>query len=127
MARIPEQPQVSKAENKNQTGWLDKFFEPKSVAVSGASGTPHKAGNDVVKNILANEYAGKLYLVNPRGGEILGRRVYTSIHDLPDGIDQAIIILPAPANPQAIRDCAAKGIKALVLAAGGLEVMVTCP
>ncbi|MFC1885673.1 acetate--CoA ligase family protein [Thermodesulfobacteriota bacterium] len=119
MSILSEQPQAEQTENKNVTHGLDKFFEPKSVAVIGASGTPHKAGNDVVKNILANEYTGKLYLVNPRGGEILGHRVYTSIHDLPDDIDQAIIILPASANPPAIRDCAAKGIKALVLAAGG--------
>ena len=100
-------------------GGLEKFFQPVSVVVVGASQTPHKAGNDVIKNILANEFRGDLYLVNPRGGEILGHRVYPSIHELPDGIDLAIIILPAAVTPQAIRDCAAKGIKAVVLAAGG--------
>ncbi len=67
----------------------------------------------------ANEFEGDLYLVNPRGGEILGHKVLRSIQELPDGIDLAIIILPAAATPQAIRDCAAKGIKAIVLAAGG--------
>jgi acyl-CoA synthetase (NDP forming) len=107
------------AVNSDAAWNLNKFFEPSSVAVIGASATPHKAGNDVIKNIIANEYAGELYLVNPKGGEILGRKVYRSISDLPDGIDQAIIILPASANPQAIRECATKGIKALVLAAGG--------
>jgi len=100
---------------------LDKFFEPKSVVVIGASATPHKPGNDVIKNILANEYAGKLYLVNPRGGEILGIKVYPSIQELPKGIDLAIIILPAHLNPLAIRECAAQGIKAMVLAAGGFS------
>jgi acyl-CoA synthetase (NDP forming) len=104
---------------KKLKGDLAKFFEPRSVAVIGASKIPHKAGNDVIKNILANEYEGELYLVNPGGGEILGHRVYTSIQDLPEGIDQAIIILPASANPATIRACAAKGIKNLVLAAGG--------
>ncbi len=100
-------------------GGLEKFFEPLSVAVIGASATPGKSGHDVIKNILANEYPGALYLVNPKGGEILGQKVYLSIQDLPRGIDQAIIILPAALNPQAIRDCAARGIKAIVLAAGG--------
>ena len=76
-------------------------------------------GNDVIKNILANEFRGKLYLVNPKGGEILGHRVYPSIQDLPEAIDLAIIILPATATPQAIRDCAAKGAKAIVMAASG--------
>ena len=50
---------------------LEKFFEPRSVTVIGASAMPHKPGNDVVRNILANEYSGKLYLVNPKGGDIL--------------------------------------------------------
>ena len=101
------------------TGRLEKFFEPKSVVIIGASATPHKPGNDVIRNILANQYPGKLYLVNPKGGEILGIRVYHSIQELPGEIDLAIIILPAHSNPQAIRGCAAKGIKAIVLAAGG--------
>lgn len=101
------------------TGDLEKFFEPKSVVVIGASATPHKPGNDVIRNILANEYSGKLYLVNPKEGEILGMKVHGSIQELPEGIDLAIIILPAHANPQAIRECAARGMKAIVLAAGG--------
>ncbi|MBW1789598.1 MAG: CoA-binding protein [Deltaproteobacteria bacterium] len=101
------------------TDHLKLFFEPRSVAVVGASGTPHKPGNDVLQNILANEYEGDIYPVNPKGGEILGMDVYASINDLPDNVDLAIIILPARANPQAIRECAAKGIKAIVLAAGG--------
>jgi acyl-CoA synthetase (NDP forming) len=98
---------------------MEKFFEPQGVVVIGASATPHKPGNDVIKNIIANGYSGKLYLVNPRGGEILGIKVYPSIQELPEGIDLAIIILPAHLNPQAIRECAAQGIKAIVLAAGG--------
>jgi acyl-CoA synthetase (NDP forming) len=102
-----------------QPSSLKPFFEPSSVVVIGASQTPHKPGNEVIRNILANEYEGGLYLVNPRGGEILGQKVHRSIQELPDGIDVAIIILPAAATPQAIRDCATKGIKAIVLAAGG--------
>ena len=100
---------------------LQKFFEPKSVVVIGASAVRHKAGNDVIRNILANGYAGKLYLVNPKGEEILGMKAYSSIQDLPEGIDLAVVILPAGLNPQAIRDCAARGIKAIVLAAGGFS------
>ena len=102
-------------------GNLEKFFEPKSVVVVGASSVPRKPGNDVIRNILANEYPGKLYLVNPKGGEIMGIKAYPSIQDLPEGIDQAIIILPASANPQAVRECAARGIQAIVLAAGGFS------
>ncbi|MEJ5378472.1 MAG: CoA-binding protein [bacterium] len=100
---------------------LRLFFEPRSVAIVGASATPHKPGNDVIKNILSNQYDGKLYLVNPKGEEILGLRTHRSIAELPQGIDLAVVILPAKANPQAVRECAAKGIRAIVLAAGGFS------
>ncbi len=100
---------------------FQKFFAPNSVVVVGASGTPKKPGNDVIRNILANEFAGELHLVNPKTDKIMGMRVYPGIQELPDGIDLAIIILPARLNPQAIRECAAKGIKAIVLAAGGFS------
>jgi acyl-CoA synthetase (NDP forming) len=116
---VLDEPHLQPADRPAVAGGLEKFFEPDSVVVVGASDTAHKAGNDVIKNILANEFGGDLYLVNPKGGEIFGHRVYRSIADLPDGIDLAIIILPAAATAQAIRECAAKGIKAVVLAAGG--------
>jgi acyl-CoA synthetase (NDP forming) len=114
--------QESQAHEPEETpfgGSLDDLFEPQNVAVIGASSTPHKPGNDVIQNILANEFGGSLYLVNPKGGEILGHQVYPSIQDLPEKIDLAIIILPATATPQAIRDSAAKGAKAIVMAASG--------
>ncbi len=100
---------------------LKNFFAPDSVAVVGASGTPKKPGNDVIRNILANGFSGKLYLVNPKADEIMGMPVHQSIHALPSGVDLAIIILPAKLNPQAIRECAEKGIEAIVLAAGGFS------
>jgi len=98
---------------------LGRFFTPRSVVVVGASATPGKSGNVVLRNILANGYAGKVYLVNPKGGEILGLPVQPSIADLPEGIDLAIIVLPAKETPQALRDCAARGIRQIVLLAGG--------
>ena len=100
-------------------GKLGTFFEPKSVAVIGASSVPGKPGHEVIRNILANGYTGKLHLVNPKGGQILGMPVQPSIASLPAGVDLAIIILPAEASPQALRDCAARGIKHVVLSAGG--------
>ena len=100
-------------------GKFSTFFEPDSVVIIGASHAPGKPGNDVIKNILANDYKGKLYLVNPKGGEICGLSVQPSITSLPGGIDLAIIILPAKETPQALRECAAKGIRHAVLSAGG--------
>lgn len=100
---------------------LTHFFEPKSVTIIGASSTPGKAGHEVIRNILANGYTGELYLVNPKGGEILGIPVYSSITSLPEGIELAIIITPAKVSIQAVRECAAKGIKSIVISAGGFS------
>ena len=100
---------------------LKGFFEPRSVVVIGASGTPRKPGNDVIRNILANGFKGEIHLVNPKGGEILGKKVTSSIEELPHGIDLAIIILPAKLNLDALRKVSQKGINAVVLAAGGFS------
>lgn len=101
------------------TGIMEKFFAPKSVAVIGASATTGKPGNVVIKNIRDNGFKGKLYLVNPRGGRIEGLAVCTSIDELPHGIDQAIVTLPAVAAPDTVRALGARGIPAIVLAASG--------
>jgi acetyltransferase len=98
---------------------LTPFFEPRSVAIIGASALPGKAGHEAIRNILANGYPGKLYPVNPKGGEILGLRVSPTVSDLPEGEDLALVILPAEATPKALRECAAKGIRHVVLMAGG--------
>ncbi len=101
------------------TDYLHHFFAPESVAIIGASSAPTKPGNVVIRNILANGYEGKLYLVNPKGGDILGLPVHPSIASLPEEIDLAIIIIPAKDTPQALREVASKGIKHVVLSAGG--------
>ena len=100
-------------------GIMEKFFAPTSVAVIGASASPGKPGNVVIRNIRANGFKGAVYLVNPRGGKIEGYPVYRSIQELPDGIDQAVVTLPAAAAPQIVRELGARGIEAIVLAASG--------
>ncbi len=106
-------------ERDSGAGTLRPFFEPASVAVVGASGTPGKPGHEVVRNILANGYQGRLYLVNPQAREILGLPVYSSVHDLPETPELAVIIVPAAACPQALADCAARGTRYAVVSAGG--------
>ena len=98
---------------------LSPFFEPNSVVIIGASSRPGKPGFELLQNIIANKYSGEIYLVNPKGGEILGIQVTASIENLPDGIDLAIIIIPAQACPAALQQCAKKGIQHCVLLAGG--------
>jgi acetyltransferase len=103
----------------SQSHSLLPFFEPQSVAIIGASAAPGKPGHEAVRNVLANGYAGKLYLVNPKGGQILGLPVSPSVAALPEAADLAVVILPAEATPKALRECAARGIRHVVLMAGG--------
>ena len=95
------------------------FFSPDSVAIIGASASPGKPGHEIIRNLQANKYEGRVHLVNPKGGEILGLPVTASIDELPNNIDQAIIIVPASATTDAVRRLAAKGVGTFVLAAGG--------
>ncbi len=98
---------------------LTALFEPRGVAIIGASAVPGKPGHEVIRNILANGYPGKLYPVNPKGGTILGIGVLTSIAALPADCDLAVIILSAAATPGALADCAERGIRNFVLSSGG--------
>lgn len=98
---------------------LTPFFEPKRVAIVGASAVPGKAGHELIRNIQANGYPGRLHPVNPKGGEIRGLPVSASVAQLPDGVDLALVVLPAEATPAAVRECAAKGIRHVVVMAGG--------
>ena len=92
---------------------------PVGVAIIGASSSPGRPGHEIIRNIQANKYGGRVHLVNPKGGEILGLPVTTSIDELPNGIDQAVVIVPAAATTDAVRRLAAKGVGTFVLAAGG--------
>ena len=101
---------------------LDSFFEPRSVAVIGATAVRHKSGNDILLNIAANGYKGELYLVNPEGRRDHGEEgLMVPIGDLPEGIDLAVIILPQSLIRRLSWECAARGIRAIVLAAGDLR------
>ena len=95
------------------------FFEPRSVAVIGASKTPGKAGNEILVNMLANGYPGKIFPINPGGEEILGYPSYRSVKEVPEPIDLAVFIVPAEKTLEPLRECAEKKVPAAVIASGG--------
>jgi acetyl coenzyme A synthetase (ADP forming)-like protein len=103
---------------------IDAFFNPKSVAVIGASTNPEKLGYAVVKNLLDGGYSakGKVYPINPTAPEILGFKAYPTVIEVPDPIDLAVIVIPYPHVPEALRTCGQKGIQsAIVISAGFRE------
>ncbi|MCX7682527.1 MAG: acetate--CoA ligase family protein [Anaerolineae bacterium] len=98
---------------------LYTFFYPRGVAVLGASGDPAKLGYGVLHNLIDHGYRGPVYPVNPRGGKILGLPVYTSVAEVPDPVELAVIILAADHTAEALEACGRRGIRAAVLIASG--------
>ncbi len=100
---------------------LNNFFEPKSIAVIGASRTPGKLGYDLLENIIKGGYAGKIYPVNPGAAEVLGRKTYPNISNIADVVDLAIIIIPAALVAKALEECGQKGITAAIIISAGFK------
>jgi acyl-CoA synthetase (NDP forming) len=97
---------------------MDFFFEPRGVAVIGATPNPLKGGNAILKNLLFG-YRGAIYPVNPRYREIDGLPCYPSVAAVPGPVDLAIVFVPAPLAPTAVEECAAKGIPGVMVESGG--------
>lgn len=96
------------------------LFEPRGVLVTGASTHPGKFGFVSLHNILASGYEGAVFGTNLSGEEVLGVRTVADIDSLPDGvIDLVFVCTPASANPELLRACARKGIKAAFLTSAG--------
>jgi acetyltransferase len=105
--------------DKIQPHPLARFFSPRSIAVIGASANPSKLGYAQVKTILDGGYRGRVIPVNPTAGEILGLPCLPDASDLPDGVDLAIVLLPAEKTVGVLRVLAAKGVAGAVIPAGG--------
>ena len=101
---------------------LDYFFNPKGVAVIGATDNKLKGGYHIVRNALAG-YKGKVYPVNPRYKEILGIPCYPDIQSIPENFDMAVYFIPAKSLPDTIRACAAKGVKGIIIESAGFSEM----
>src|SRR5438045_7365368 len=94
---------------------LDTFFAPDSIAMIGASRDLEKIPGRLLSMLRKNNYPGKIYPINPNYGDIDGLRVYPSIADVGEPIDLAIVIIPARAVLDALKQCAAVGVKNAVI------------
>jgi len=100
---------------------LNTCFYPESVAFVGASATPGKWGHMLPVNTFAREFEGRVYLVNPRGGEIMGRRVYASLCEIKETIDLAVVTVPAARVMDLIPEMQARGVKGMLLITSGFR------
>src|SRR4030088_2288572 len=98
---------------------LNRIMQPKGVAVIGASGEDGKIGNSVMKNLINGGYKGEIYPINPSAPEVMGRKAYKSVKDVPGVIDVAVFAIPAKFVAQALVEVGEKKIPGAVLIPSG--------
>ena len=98
---------------------IGNLLYPKSVAFVGASANISKWGHLIFSNVIAGKYQGKIYLVNPQGKDIAGRKVYKSVADIPDAVDLAVVTVPADKVLCLIPEFEKKAIKNVLLISSG--------
>jgi acetyl coenzyme A synthetase (ADP forming)-like protein len=99
----------------------ESFFEPRSLAVIGASSHPDKVGYAVLANVVKSGYEGKIYPVNPKAHEIQDIECFHDVHDIPDPLDLAIIIVPAIHVPEVVKELADRKVPGAVVISAGFK------
>ncbi|BCB76818.1 acetate--CoA ligase family protein [Phytohabitans flavus] len=98
---------------------MNRIMRPESIAVIGASAETGKIGNSVMRNLVNGGYQGEIYPINPKATEILDRKAFKSISDVPGPVDVAVFAIPAKFVPQALAEVGAKGAAGAILIPSG--------
>jgi acyl-CoA synthetase (NDP forming) len=101
--------------------FLEGFFNPRSVAVVGATENPYKVNYRLLQNLVTLDFDGRLYPVNPNSKQILGLKAYRRLQDIPEEVDLVVSAVPAPVTIDIARDCDEIGVKQLVIVTGGFS------
>ena len=104
---------------------MERFFDPNAVAVVGASTRPGKIGYEVLRTLVSSGFRGNVYPVNPAAAsrELLGRKCYGRLSELPERPDLAVVVVGADRVPETMEECAAAGVRAVVIISGGFKEM----
>jgi len=100
---------------------LSEFFEARNIAIVGVSRNPNKIGHVIFRNFIDTNFPGNISIVNPKGGSILSYHAYRSILEIEDKIDLAIIAIPAKEVIKAVKECAKKRIKNIIIISAGFK------
>ncbi len=100
---------------------LDAIFKPRSIAVIGATPRAGSIGREILNNLFANEFNGKIFPVNPKYEYIHSTKAYPSVTSIPDPVDMAVIVVPAAQVLGVVEACAKKGVKGLVIITAGFR------
>jgi acetyl coenzyme A synthetase (ADP forming)-like protein len=113
------QPQRYRPSQDEIVKQMNRIMRPETIAVIGATAEDGKIGNSVMKNLINGGYAGKIYPIHPKLTEILGKKVYKSVKDVPGEIDVAVFAIPAKFVAAALVECGEKKIPGAVLIPSG--------
>jgi acyl-CoA synthetase (NDP forming) len=102
---------------------FERIFNPRSVAIVGASEDPKKMGGWCMSSFIQGRYPGKVFPINPKGREIRGIKTYTSLNEVPEQIDLAIVVVPSSAVASVLVQCAERGAKGAVIISAGFREM----
>jgi len=102
---------------------LEKIFNPRAVAIVGATDNPSKQGNWCVQSMMDMGYPGKIFLINQNRKDILGIKAHGSLAEIKEQIDLAVVVVPAPVVPSVLAECAEKGAKGAVVVSSGFREM----
>jgi acetyltransferase len=100
---------------------LTAVFNPKSVAIVGASHTPGKVGYEVLKNLIDGGYQGKIFPVNPKGGQLLGQKVYAQLSQIPQPIDMVVVAIPAQLVLEVVAQAGQQQANSVVVISSGFK------
>lgn len=100
---------------------LHSFFAPDNVAVIGATDKEGSVGRTLLWNLMSNPFGGTIFPVNPKRHSVLGIPAYSSIKDIPDPVDLAIIAIPAPLVPGVVQECVEVGVKSAIIISAGFK------
>jgi acetyltransferase len=100
---------------------LDAIFKPRTVAVVGATDRPGSVGRTIMRNLISNPFGGTVFPVNSKRPNVLGIKAYPSVADIPEAVDLAIIVAPAPAVPGIIAGCVEAGVEGAIIISAGFK------
>jgi acyl-CoA synthetase (NDP forming)/RimJ/RimL family protein N-acetyltransferase len=106
-------------EHRAEARSIQRLLTPRSVAVIGASRSRDKVGHALVRNLVRGGFTGPVYAVNPDATAVSGVPAYPSVRDVPGEVDLALVAVPADAVMDVVLDCAARGVKGLVVVSAG--------
>jgi acetyl coenzyme A synthetase (ADP forming)-like protein len=100
---------------------LNPIFSPSGIVLIGASQDPGKLGYILARNLIQSGFPGKIHFVNPKGGHLFDQPIHQRVSDVPDPVDLAVILVPASAVPDNLRECGQRGIRAAIISSGGFR------